>query len=335
MAKWGRSFLPRSAPALPLGWQVLGLAAGAYAVKRLVDVRRVHRLHDQVVLITGGSRGLGLLLAREFGRKGCRLAICARDGAELERARLGLEHRGYQVFASVCDVSDPAAVDRLMAEVLDHYGRLDILVNNASVMHVGALSSMDLLDFRQAMATNYWGTVHTTLAAIEPLKQAGGRIVNICSIGGKVAVPHLLPYDAAKFAVLGFSEGLRAELAGEGISVTTIIPGLMRTGSYSHATFKGDQLGEFEWFSTVASEHATTIDARQAARRIVLATARREPEVILGWHARFAALAKAVLPNTLIRVLGLANRALPHSSRKSIGLSGRTLAAAVNRARYS
>jgi short-subunit dehydrogenase len=317
-------------------WRWVALVAGAYGLKRLIEARQTQHLHDHVVLITGASRGLGLLLAREFGRKGCRLAICARDGAELERARLGLQRRGFEVFATVCDVAEPEAVDRMMTEVLAHYGRLDVLVNNASVMHVGALSSMDLLDFRQAMAVNYWGTVHTTLAALEALKQApGGRIVNICSIGGKVAVPHLLPYDAAKFAVLGFSEGLRAELADEGISVTTIIPGLMRTGSYAHATFKGDQLGEFEWFSTLASEHATTIDARKAARRIVTAAALREPEVILGWQARFAALAKATLPTTLTRVMGFANRAMPRSSRKSIGLSGRTLAAAVNRARYS
>src|SRR5687767_11444412 len=94
--------------ALSLAWRIGALAAGAYALKRLVDARRTQQLAGQVVLITGGSRGLGLLLAREFGRKGCRLAICARDGAELERARLGLEHRGYEVLASVCDVSEPA-----------------------------------------------------------------------------------------------------------------------------------------------------------------------------------------------------------------------------------
>jgi short-subunit dehydrogenase len=315
---------------------VAGLLAGAYAVRRLVAARRLQELRDKVVLITGGSRGLGLLLAREFGRRGCRLAICARDEAELHRARLGLTNRGFEAFASVCDVAEPEAVDHMVAEVLAHYGRIDIVVNNASVMHVGALESMDLLDFRQAMAVNYWGTVHTTLATLDALKAAGeGRIVNICSIGGKVAVPHLLPYDAAKFAVLGFSEGLRAELAADNISVTTIVPGLMRTGSFAHATFKGDQVGEFTWFSTLASEHATTIDARSAARRIVAAAASRRAEVILGLHARLAALARALAPGALTGVLGLFSRFLPHSTHKSVGLSGRTVAATVNRARYS
>jgi short-subunit dehydrogenase len=317
-----------------LGWGIAGLLAGAYVVGR-VRALRAQRLDDLVVLITGGSRGLGLLLAREFGRQRCKLAICARDPAELERARLGLAHRGFEVLASVCDVGEPAEVDRLIADVRARYGRIDIVVNNASVMHVGALASLDLDDFRQAMASNYWGTVHTCLAALPALRESRGRIVNICSIGGKVAVPHLLPYDAAKFAVLGFSEGLRAELSADAVSVTTIVPGLMRTGSFAHATFKGDPLGEYQWFATLANEPATTIDARKAARAIVAATARRDPELILGLQARLAAFARAALPTTFARLLGLANRTLPRPTAGTAGMSGRTLAAAVNRARFS
>lgn len=319
------------------GLRGLGLAAGAYVVKRMVDARRMARLAGRVVLITGGSRGLGLLLAREFGQRGCKIAICARDAAELDRARLGLENRGIETFATVCDVSVPEQVDKLITDVLARYGQLDVLVNNAGVIQVGPLHSMDLHDFRHAMAVNFWGTVHTTLAAIDALKRTGdGRLVNICSIGGKIAMPHLLPYDCAKFAVLGFSEGLRAELGAQGISVTTVIPGLMRTGSSASAVFKGDQASEYVWFSTVSREHATTIDARKAARQIVNATARGEREVTLGFQAHLGALAKSLLPGVLVRVLAAFNRAMPSGAGKpTIGLNGRTLAAAANRARFS
>jgi short-subunit dehydrogenase len=317
------------------GLGILGILAGAYLVKRVIEAR-ANRLDGRVVLITGGSRGLGLLLAREFGRRGCRIAICARDAGELERARLGLERRGHEVFAAPCDVSDPVAVQGLLAAVLERYGQLDILVNNASIMQVGPLDSMSLDDFRHAMDVNFWGTVHASLAALDALKsKPGGRLVNICSIGSKVAVPHLLPYDCAKSAVLSFSEGLRAELARDGVSVTTVIPGLMRTGSFASAQFKGGDPGvEYKWFSGVAQAHTTTIDGRAAARMIANATERRKPEIILGWQARMLAAVKAAMPSTLTRVLAAANRYLPSGRGPTSGVPGRRLALAANRDRF-
>jgi NAD(P)-dependent dehydrogenase (short-subunit alcohol dehydrogenase family) len=293
-------------------------------------------MHGRVALITGGSRGLGLLLAREFAQRGCRIAICARDPGELERARLGLERRGHDVYASPCDVADPADVQRLISDVLERFGRLDILVNNASIMQVGPLDSMNIDDFHRAMDVNFWGTVHTSLAALDALRdQPGGRLVNICSIGSKVAMPHLLPYDCAKFAVLGFSEGMRTELAKDGISVTTVIPGLMRTGSFANAEFKGlDPATEFQWFSTMAQSHSTTLDGRDAARMIVDAAQHRKPEIILGWQARMLALAKAMVPSTLSHLLAAANRHLPRGRGTTNGLPGKRLALAANRDRW-
>jgi short-subunit dehydrogenase len=317
-----------------LGLGALGILAGAYLVKRIVSAR-ANRLDGRVVLITGGSRGLGLLLAREFGQRGCKLAICARDPEELDRARLGLVRRGFEVFAYPCDVAKPEEVDQLIAKVLERYGQIDVLVNNASILQVGPLSSMKVEDFRHAMDVNFWGTLNTSLAALDALKQRpGGRLVNICSIGGKVAVPHLLPYDCAKFAVLGFSEGLRAELSEEGISVTTIVPGLMRTGSYTNATFKGDPVGEFHWFAALANAPSTTLDARDAARMIVRATERRKAEVILGWQARLLAAAKALMPSTIFTVLSVVNRFMPRG-RANGGVMGRSVALATNRERWS
>src|SRR5207248_3538573 len=108
----------------------------------------------------------------------------------------------------------------------------------------------------------------------------GGRIANVTSIGGKVAVPHLLPYACAKFAAVAYSEGLRAELAGEGIAVTTIVPGLMRTGSFLHASFRGDTEREYALFSLLANAPLASMDAERAARRIVRATRLGEAEVV-------------------------------------------------------
>jgi NAD(P)-dependent dehydrogenase (short-subunit alcohol dehydrogenase family) len=269
-------------------------------------------LTGRVVLITGGSRGLGLLLAREFARQGARISICARDERELESAHRDLESRGADVLAVRCDVARREEVDAWVERAAAAFGAVDVLVNNASVIQVGPFQATTLEDFEQAMAVNYWGTVHATYAALPHLRRRpDARIVNVTSIGGKVAVPHLLPYDAAKFAVVGFSEGLRAELAREGITVTTIVPGLMRTGSPPNAFFKGDQDAEYTWFSLGDATPITAMSAERAARRIVLATRRGEAEVTLTWQAKLLRLAHDLFPGAATDVLGLVNRALP------------------------
>jgi NAD(P)-dependent dehydrogenase (short-subunit alcohol dehydrogenase family) len=273
---------------------------------------RQQTLVGKVVLITGGSRGLGHLLARLAGAEGARIAICARDPAELDRARLNLVERGVDVLAVPCDVTDPAEVDRLVIDTITHFGRIDVLVNNAGIIQVGPLDEMTLADFRQAMEVNFWGTVHTTLAVLPHMRDRGyGRIVNITSIGGKVAVPHLLPYDCAKFAALGFSEGLRAELARDGVAVTTVIPGLMRTGSTVSAEFKGRAEDEFTWFSAAAQSRLLSMDVRRAARRILEAMRAGDAEVVLGLQTKLLRLGKELMPGLTTAVMGMVNRALP------------------------
>jgi short-subunit dehydrogenase len=290
-------------------WGAIG--ALGYLGYRLLT-KREEDLRGQVVLITGASRGLGLLLAREFARRGCKLAICARDEDELAVAKKDLEARGAEVLVKRCDVAVKQEVDDLVSAARVRFGRIDILVNNASIIQVGPLESMTLADFQKAMEVNFWGGVHTTLAVLPEMRaRRNGRVVNITSIGGKVAVPHLLPYDAAKFAFLGFSEGLHSELSRQGVSVTTIVPGLMRTGSPLHAMFKGDREKEFTWFVAGDTLPLTSMNAERAARRIVLATARREGEVTLSWQARVLRLVHALAPGFTTDVLGVVNRALP------------------------
>lgn len=278
------------------------------ALKLLLRRSREDRgLGNNVVLITGGSRGLGLLLAREFGNEGCRVAICARDRQELERAEILLQRWGVgEVMTSVCDVADQDQVRQWVADVRERWGRIDIVVNNAGVIQTGPLTSQTLEDFRTSMQVMFWPHVYTTLATLpQMLQRHSGHIVNITSIGGKVAVPHLLPYDTAKFAATAFSEGLTAELAGTGVYVTTVIPGLMRTGSYLNAYFKGQHEKEFYWFGLASNLPLFSMDAERAARQIVQAVKRRDVEVILGLQANLLAKFHGIFPGLTMLLSGL------------------------------
>jgi len=292
------------------------LAAGAVAWLgwKLLQKSREASLDGSVVVITGGSRGLGLLLAREFGRHGCRVAVCARDEAELDAARADFARRGIDALTFRCDVSDRADVEIFIDRVIERFGGIDILVNNAGIIQVGPLNTMRIEDFERAMAINFWGAVYATYAVLPYMRRRGrGRIVNITSIGGKVAIPHLLPYDCAKFALVAFSEGAATELAADGIAVTTIVPGLMRTGSASNALFKGSQQREFDWFSLGSATPLTAISAERAARRIVAATRRGEAVVTLSWQANLLRTFHGALPSASVRILSGVNRLLPQA----------------------
>jgi NAD(P)-dependent dehydrogenase (short-subunit alcohol dehydrogenase family) len=301
-------------------------AIGWQALRRLRD----QDISGRTVLITGGSRGLGLLLAREFAREGCRVAVCARDVKELEAAAQDLRRHGSEILTLQCDVTDREQVADTIEWVTARFEGIDILVNNASVIQSGPLRSMTLEDFEDALAVNFWGSVYPTLEVLPQMRQRGdGRIVNITSIGGKVAIPHLLPYDCAKFATVGFSQGLRAELSKDGISVTTIVPGLMRTGSPVNAFFKGEAEKEFTWFSLGAATPVTAMSAERAARRIVQATRRREAEVTLSWQAKVLRTVHDLFPGTTTDVLALVNRLLPEAGGPTQQQRGMELSTAL------
>jgi NAD(P)-dependent dehydrogenase (short-subunit alcohol dehydrogenase family) len=288
-------------------------ALAALAARQAVARWRSAELAGEVALVTGGSRGLGFLVARELLRQGCRVAICARSEDELAAAQRELASVG-EVLAFRCDVAAPREVERMVAEVERMLGPVGVLVNNAGVIQVGPLESQTPDDYRAAMQVMYWGTVHCTLAVLPGMLARGrGRIANVTSIGGKVAVPHLLPYASAKFAAVGFSEGLRAELAPTGVAVSTIVPGLMRTGSYLNAYFKGRQDSEYRLFALLANAPVVSMDAERAARQVVGALREGRPERVLGLPAALAVRAHGAFPGLSARVLGLASRLLPRA----------------------
>ena len=290
-----------------------GAAVGAALVARTIARRwRRHDVTNKVVLITGGSRGLGLVTARELVSLGAKVAICARDASELERAADDLRARGGRVITIPCDITDRDQIDDPLATVRLQLGPVDVLVNNAGVIDVGPVEHMTVDDYERAMATHFWGPLYITLAVVAEMRaRGGGRIVNITSIGGKLAIPHLLPYTASKFALVGLSEGMRAELAEDGIVVTTVVPGLMRTGSPTNATFKGRHRAEYAWFAIGASLPVTSMRAERAARRIISAMRHGDPEVVLSIQAKLAIKLAALAPVTVQRALALVNRLLP------------------------
>lgn len=299
----------------------LGSLLGARA---LVRARRRLDLADKVVVVTGGSRGLGLVLARRLIAAGARVAICARDHDELERARVDLTERGGHVFAAPCDVTDRHDVQRFITEARDELGPIDVLINNAGVVHVGPMELMDLDDYEQAMRTHLWAPLHATLAVLpEMRRRRQGRVVNIASIGGKIPIPHLVPYTASKFALVGMSAAMRAELAGDGVLVTTVCPGLMRTGSPLRAWFKGDHQAEYAWFSILEGLPLSSMSADHAARAIVDACVHGDAEVVLTLPARLGAALYGLAPNLLDGVLALAARALPASTGSHRAVQGR------------
>jgi NAD(P)-dependent dehydrogenase (short-subunit alcohol dehydrogenase family) len=271
---------------------------------------RAYDFRDKVVLITGGSRGLGLILARELLREGARVAVCARDELELERARRDLGHHD-RVLTVPCDVTNRAQVEDMVRVVREDCGPVDVLINNAGVIQVAPVELMTVEDYEEAMRVHFWGPLYTTMAVLPDMRQRhGGRIVNITSIGGKLSVPHLLPYSASKFALVGLSEGLRAELAKENIVVTTVCPGLMRTGSPANATFKGQHQAEYAWFSISDALPIIAMSARRAARQIIGACKRGDAEVVLSLPAKAASAVHGLFPGWTADVLSWINRLL-------------------------
>jgi len=228
-----------------------------------------------------------MAVAAELVAAGVRVVICARDRDELDRAAARLRADGGEVLPVVCDVGDEEQARMLIERMVEHFGQVDIVVNNAGIIQVGPLESLTSKNFRDAMDPMFWGLVHVTLAALPHMRaRRSGHICNITSIGGKVSVPHLMPYSSAKFAAVGFSEGLRAEVAAHGIRVTTVVPGLMRTGSDVDAEFAGQAGREYAWFAVGAAVPGLSMDARRAARRIVRAIAAPRTEIVLTLPAK-------------------------------------------------
>jgi short-subunit dehydrogenase len=298
-------------------WLTLG-AVGAVTLARTIYHRVIrYDFEQKVVLITGGSRGLGLEIARKLASKGAKLAICARTEEQLNNAEKELKELGAEVLTIAADLTSQVQAQQACDEVVAYFGQLDVLINNAGTMLVAPENVLEAEDYQEVMDANLWSAVYMTQAVLPHFRERGeGRIANISSIGGKIAVPHMLPYSVSKFALTAFSEGLSAELRKDNIHVTTVVPNLMRTGSPRNISLKGDHEAEYAWFKISDSLPGISQSAETAAAEIVEAIALGRREVILTPIAKFVSALQGIAPGTITTLSQWVNEIMPASSNK-------------------
>lgn len=278
--------------------------------------------NNKVVVITGGSRGLGLVLARELAARGAHLALLARDAEELATAsaELAAQFPAISIHTEVCDITNRHEVESSIPNILQRFGRIDMLINNAGIISVTPYENSTESDFRRSIESHFWGPYYMTEAVLPHFKNKGeGRVVNISSIGGKIAVPHLAPYCAGKFALAGYSQALSGELMKDKIYVTSVYPGLMRTGSVGQAEIKGQAQMEYAWFSLASSLPLLTVSAEKAARDILNAAAKGKSELIISLPAKIAAKFQSLAPELFTDITSATTDLLPSPAAHSKG----------------
>jgi len=239
----------------------------------------------KAVIVTGASSGIGRALALRLADQGAWIALAARDAQRLDALAEECRQRGGKAIAVPTDVTDEAQCKALIERAVAEFGRLDMLINNAGIGATGLLEELpDLTVFKRVMDVNFYGTVYCTYYAVKHLKQTQGRIVNISSLGGKSPLPYNTNYIASKYAVHGFSDSLRMELAQAGVSVTVICPYWVVTEFHErlmdkNGTPRGPQ------GRAIYSERTMTAD--QCAAITLKAATRRRREVLMGpgWAA--------------------------------------------------
>ncbi|MEL7108751.1 MAG: SDR family NAD(P)-dependent oxidoreductase [Pseudomonadota bacterium] len=188
-------------------------------------------IQGRVAFVTGGASGLGLSMAREFLRRGARVMLADRDAEGLERAVAELSKDSNEVASVACDVADAGAIEDAAQKTVEHFGKVHIVVNNAGVALGGDPGDISIEDWRWIVDINLMGVVHG-VEVFTPLIKShgeGGHIINTASMAGHVAPGGMGPYNATKYAVVGYSEGLKAELMPHKIGVSVLCPGWVRT----------------------------------------------------------------------------------------------------------
>ncbi|BCM92106.1 oxidoreductase UcpA [Abditibacteriota bacterium] len=290
----------------------LALFVGAVMLLlRLMRGRAAVDFRGRTILISGGSRGLGLNIARQFAQEGANLVLLARDVDELKDAKKELEGTGVKVLTIVGDVTQKSECENAVKAASERFGSLDALVNNAGVIQIGPLEHMDDDDFKAAIDLHIWGPLHLSRAALPYLKRGRvGRIANIASFGGLVAVPHMAPYAVSKFGLVGLSDAMRHEVAKDGVRVTTVCPGIIRTGSHVQAKFKGHHKAEYRIFKLGAIS-PLAVNATVAAKLIVDAMRYGDPFLTFPAPIGWAALLYRAFPNLAGTVLAVMTRLMP------------------------
>ncbi len=241
---------------------------------------------NKVVLVTGGSGGFGRAIATRFAAAGARVAIAARGQDKLDVAASELSAMGGQVLAIAADVTTQSDVDVLLARTIQHWGRLDVLVNNAGRSSRGDVLSTTPEDFQAALDLNFLAAVRCTLAAAPHLLATGGHLVNIGSLAAKTATRYMGPYSASKFALAAYSQQLRLELGDRGLHVLLVCPGPIARGEPREYSAVGLAALPESARRPGAGVKVRQIDPDVLAGRILQACERRDPELIVPGKAR-------------------------------------------------
>ncbi len=258
---------------------------------------------DKVVVITGASSGIGRELAYQLAEQGAWLSLAARNGEQLATVAKECQARGGKAIAIVTDVSEQAQCAQLIQRTVDHYHRIDVLVNNAGItMWANFEDVSDISFYEQMMRVNYLGSVYCTYYALPFLKKTKGQIVGISSLAGKNGIPKRSGYAASKHAVVGFFDTLRIEIAEYGISVTMVYPDFVATETRKRAFgADGKPIGK----SSVREDEV--MSAERCAKLIIQAAATRKRELIMTWRGKVGLWVKLVAPGV---VDGIAKKAI-------------------------
>ncbi|MGC2776572.1 MAG: SDR family NAD(P)-dependent oxidoreductase [Bradyrhizobium sp.] len=257
--------------------------------------------------VTGAASGIGRALALELAARGCDLALADRDEAGLLSLAGELESSGRKVTTHRLDVSDPAAIARFADDATRAHSGLNIVINNAGVALFGSFAEIDQAEMEWLFNINFWGVVHGTRAFLPHLaRRAEAHVVNLSSIFGIIAPPGQSAYAAAKFAVRGFSESLRHELAtaNSPVKLSVVHPGGVATAIARNAragrgmTDNARRVQSIERFERIAKT-----SPRDAALRIIQGIERNEPRILIGGDARFMDLLQRFMPGTYWKVM--------------------------------
>ena len=248
-------------------------------------------MKDKIVLITGASSGIGRALAFAFGREGAHVVICGRIADALQAVKVALQQAGIDVLAVTADVSVEADVKHLIEHTIVHFGRLDILINNAGISMRSMLVDTDPAVIQKVMDINFMGTVYATRYALPYIQQTEGSIVGISSIAGYRGLPVRSGYSASKFAMNGFLEAVRTELLHSGVHVLTACPGFTASNiRFSALDAHGQSKGE------TMRDEAGMMSAEECADHILRAVKNRKRELILTTQGKLTVFINKWLP---------------------------------------
>jgi len=247
-------------------------------------------VRGKTALITGASRGIGRAIALELAQQNVKcLILVARDQERLHSVALEIESLGIEAVSLPLDLSQTIEVNIAIAQVWRDFGPIEILINCAGVAHQSSFLRSRLRDVQSEIEVNLLGMYAITrMVARRMAVQRNGRIINVSSLMGKIAAPTMATYSATKFAIVGFTQALRSELAAYNIKVTALLPSLTDT----------DMAQELQWFRWVS-----LMTPKQVAKALISGLDRETPEILVGWQSHLAVWCHRLFPSLMERIL--------------------------------